>query len=123
MSHRGLSVLVVEDELLIALDLQITLEQDGWTVIGPAMSVADALSTLNMHRPNVAILDVNLRGESATPVAELLRKLNIPFVLGSAYSHPGTLDKTLGDVDNVGKPAPRARLIAALEKLTSRPSD
>jgi CheY-like chemotaxis protein len=66
-------VLVVEDQFLIAMDLQHLLEQHGWRVLGPALAVEEALRLLDGETPDVALLDVNLRGATVIPVAEALR--------------------------------------------------
>ncbi|TIV23485.1 MAG: response regulator, partial [Mesorhizobium sp.] len=66
------TVLIVEDEFLIAMDLQSMLERRGWRVIGPVGSVAAAFRLLERERPAVALLDVNLGNELVTPVAEQL---------------------------------------------------
>ena len=64
----GRLVLVVEDEFLIALDLeQLLLRRHGWRVLGPAATVAEALWLLQGATPDVASLDINLRGELVTP--------------------------------------------------------
>ena len=64
----GPAVLVVEDEFLIAMDLECLLERNGWRVLGPAATVKEALRLLDGETPDVALLDVNLRGEMVTPV-------------------------------------------------------
>jgi DNA-binding response OmpR family regulator len=114
---RRLTVLVVEDDFLIAMDLETTLERRGWRVLGPAPSVKDALRILETERPDVALLDVNLGREMVTPVALALRSLHVPFVLSSACG-PGALDEVevLAAAPNVGKPASERRLVAALEQ-------
>ena len=58
----GRLVLVVEDEFLIALDLELLLRRHGWRVLGPAATVDQALRLLRGETPDVALLDVNLRG-------------------------------------------------------------
>ena len=58
----GQRLLIVEDELLIALELQSIVEQLGGTVVGPAGSVEGALQLLADTTPNAALLDANLRG-------------------------------------------------------------
>ena len=79
-------VLVVEDEFLLALDLELVLERHGFRVLGPTATVAQALRLLeDGEPPDVALLDVNLKGEMVTPVAEALRARGVPFVLASAY--------------------------------------
>jgi two-component system, response regulator PdtaR len=112
-----LSVLVVEDEFLIAMDLEMMLEDNGHTVLGPVDSVEGALRLLENARPDVAVLDVNLRGRPVMPVADRLRGLRVPFVLASAYR---SLDfdgsQALAGVENVGKPIYERRLLDALAR-------
>jgi DNA-binding NarL/FixJ family response regulator len=73
-------VLLVEDEALIAMEVARGLAQSGYRVLGPASTVACALALLQGERPDVAILDVNIRGERVTPVARELSALGVPFV-------------------------------------------
>lgn len=116
----GFSVLVVEDEFLIALDLEMVLERNGHRIVGPAGSVEEALRLLERARPDVAVLDMNLHSRLVTPVAERLRSLAIPFVLSTAYP---SLDfdgaEALADAENVGKPVNERRLVEALERAVS----
>ena len=61
MTARGNArILVVEDEALIAMDLQALLEEAGYHVLGPANSSAAALALIDNDEPDVALLDVNL---------------------------------------------------------------
>ena len=112
-SHGPL-VLVVEDEVLIAMDLERTLRRHGYRVLGPATTVAAALRLLDGEAPDVALLDVNLRGELVTPVAEALRARGVPFVLASAYDAARLTAEVLTGAPNVGKPTNVRRLLAAL---------
>ena len=111
---RGPLVLVVEDEVLIAMDLERLLERHGYRVLGPAATVAAALRLPDGEMPDVALLDVNLRGEMATPVAEAPRARGVPFVLASAYDRAQLAAEVLAGAPNVGKPANVRRLLAAL---------
>jgi CheY-like chemotaxis protein len=110
----GRLVLVVEDEVLIAMDLQLLLQRNGWRVLGPAATVAEALRLLRGETPDVALLDVSLSGELVTPVAEELRAQGVPFVVVSAYHNPGLMAATLAGVTAVGKPVAERHLLAAL---------
>ena len=83
-------------------------------MLGPAATVAEALRLLKTETPDVALLDVNLRGELVTPVAEALRALGVPFVLASAYGRPDLEAAVLAGAPNVGKPTNERRLLAAL---------
>jgi two-component SAPR family response regulator len=117
----GLVVLVVEDEFLIAMDLEAMLKEHGWRLLGPAATVAEALALLEAGKmPDVALLDVNLRGETVVPVAEVLRERGVPIVLASAYDHAASMADVLAGAPNVGKPAQERRLLAALERAVEK---
>jgi CheY-like chemotaxis protein len=116
-SSQGLVVLVVEDEFLIAMDIEAMLWDHGWRVLGPAATVAEALRLLeDGEMPDVALLDVNLRGETVVPVAEVLRGRDVPIVLASAYDHTASMADVLVGVPNVGKPTQERHLLAALKR-------
>ncbi len=116
----GRLVLVVEDEFLIALDLEQLLRRHGWRVLGPAATVAAALRLLrDGEAPDVAVLDVNLRGEPVTPVAEELRARGVPFVLASAYDGHELGVVALAKAPSVGKPTDERRLLAALARAVA----
>ena len=80
----GASVLVVEDEALIAMDLQALLEEAGYRVLGPANSTAAAMALLAGQDPDVALLDVNLGRSDVFGVANELatRKTKLIFLTG-----------------------------------------
>jgi CheY-like chemotaxis protein len=81
-----LHILVVEDEFLIAMSLQDVLETAGSVVVGPVSSVEKAIATIESEvRIDAAVLDVNLGGKVAYPVADLLIARKIPFVFTSGY--------------------------------------
>lgn len=82
----GRSILVVEDEYLMADELQHRLEKHGAKVISPAPTLADAFNLLGVEGIiSGAILDVNLGGEMVFPVAELLRRRGVQFVFATGY--------------------------------------
>jgi DNA-binding response OmpR family regulator len=79
---RERHILVLEDEYLIAMSLQDALESAGSVVLGPAPSVDKAIKTIDSEAHiDAAILDVNLGGVRAYPVADRLIARKIPFVL------------------------------------------
>ena len=120
-SSHGLVVLIVEDEFLIAMYLEAVLREHGWRVLGPAATVAMALSLLeDGEMPDVALLDVNLRGETVVPVAEVLRERGVPIVLASAYNHAASMADVLAGAPNVGKPAQERHLLAALKRAVEK---
>lgn len=80
-----MKVLVVEDEVLIAMDIETVLIEHGHLVLGPACSIVDALHLLDVECPDVALLDFNIHDQPVTPVAERLRDLGVPFIVTSSY--------------------------------------
>jgi CheY-like chemotaxis protein len=79
-----ISVLVVEDEALIAMDLEALLEGAGYRVMGPCNSTASAMALLADGNPDVALLDVNLGRSDVFAVANELatRKTKVIFLTG-----------------------------------------
>ena len=83
----GCRILIVEDEVLIALELQSLLTDEGVEVVGLASSVSEALSVLrNRVEIDCAVLDVNLAGEMVFPVADALSEAQIPFIFLTGHS-------------------------------------
>jgi DNA-binding response OmpR family regulator len=116
MSAERLRILAVEDEGLIAMELEDLLGDLGHEVIGPAATVESALTLLEGARPDAAVVDANLGGESARPVVEALQAGGIPVVLASGYE-PQDLE-TLGlGVPLLRKPYSRRELADALETV------
>ena len=107
-------VLVVEDEAIVAIDIADQLSDAGFLVVGPAPSVAKALKLIEEVGCDVAVLDVNLRDETAAPVARELRSRHTPFLFLSAVSRDH-LPSGFGDEVLIPKPARPAMLVAALQ--------
>ena len=81
----GKRVLVVEDEFLVGLTLCEDLALLGAQVTGPATSLSEALEVLQQNRFEVALIDVNLRGEMSFPLADELLARNVPFLFVTGY--------------------------------------
>ena len=113
----GRSVLLVEDEAMIALDMEQTLTAAGLRVLGPAASVNSALRLIARERPDAAILDLDLGGELVTPVARTLRDLGVPFVLATAHNHLRGGEAEFSGVENLGKPVASVRCVKVLGEM------
>ena len=114
---QGQRVLIVEDELLLAMDYEELLKREGCTVLGPVGRRAQALALLERERPDVAILDLNLAGERSTAVAEALEARGVPFVIVSGYAERTLREPVLRRAPRLDKPAKQqdlVRIIAAL---------
>jgi len=77
------SVLIVEDESLIAMMLEDFLDSMGHQIAGTCESVPEAMDRVSEGGFDVAILDVNLKGERIWPVADRLREMGIPYILAT----------------------------------------
>lgn len=86
----GLRVFAVEDESLVAMQLEDMLDELGCVVVGLAMRVRKALDMLDREEViDVAVLDVNIAGEKVFPVAERLHAMGVPFLFATGYGRPG----------------------------------
>ena len=81
----GASVMLVEDEAIVALAVNDSLTDLGFSVIGPFSRVSDACRALQDNQVDAAILDINLDGEMVYSLAELLTARKIPFVFATGY--------------------------------------
>ncbi len=86
---QGRRVMIVEDELLVAMLLEEALVEHGCEIVGPFSTVETALAAARDVVAHVAVLDVNLRGKRVYPVAEMLEARGIPFLLMSGYGRDG----------------------------------
>lgn len=108
------SILVVEDEPLIAMMLEDFLETLGHSVSATCDCVSDALSRVEEGGFDLAILDVNLKGESVWPVATRLREQNIPFVIATG-GHVDPPPPEFASTPVIEKPYTVDRVTPALE--------
>lgn len=110
-------VLVVEDEFFLADDLARELASNGATVLGPANTLRRAQALLDGGRIDLAVLDVNIKGQFVFALAEQLRRRGVPFVFATGYSTE-TIPAAFQDVDRWEKPFPVEGLVRALEQMS-----
>jgi CheY-like chemotaxis protein len=117
---RDRRILVVEDEYLIAMNLQDGLENVGSVVLGPVPSVEKAIKKIESE-PHIdaAVVDVNLGGALAYPVADMLAARKIPFVFTSGYEDTALRSRYSG-VKNCPKPYLFQAIEEALVEAMSR---
>ena len=108
------SILIVEDEPLIAMMLEDFLESLGHRVHGTCDTVAEALEQTDKGGFDLAILDVNLKGESVWPVATKLREKNVPFVIATG-GHVDPPPAEFANVPVIEKPYTVDRVMPALD--------
>lgn len=115
---NGLKILVVEDDFIVAFDMQMMLEEQGARVLGPAATLAQARGIIESDSPQLAVLDVNLNGEFVFPLAEELSALGVPFLFATAYADDERLfPATARHVPRLAKPVQPNVLIGRLKKL------
>ena len=88
-------VIIVEDEIIIALDMQQCLEEFGYVVDDMCTNTADALRSIEAHRPDVVLMDIKLEnGEDGTQIVRYIQEtLAIPVVYVTSHSDEQTLKK------------------------------
>jgi CheY-like chemotaxis protein len=89
VSLAGVRVLVVEDEMMVAMLLEDMLSDIGCTPVGPARTVKSALKLIEQAGFDIAILDLNLSGDETYPIADVLAARAIPFAFASGYVSSG----------------------------------
>jgi PAS domain S-box-containing protein len=110
-------ILVIEDEALVALQLQADLESVGHTVIGPARSLQAGLSLVKDATIDLALVDVSLGRETSAPIADELIARKVPFAFVTGYSDIAVLPEHLRKMPRLSKPyvlADVRRIIARL---------
>jgi CheY-like chemotaxis protein len=119
----GKRILIVEDEFLIAMTARDMVEEFGAIVIGPAATVEEALELARKEAIDIALLDLNLHGQSSVVVAEELEARQIPVVFATGYARGHGKDSMGRAV--LGKPYTQEKLIlqlaSALEARVTEP--
>ncbi len=111
----GKRVLVVEDELLVAMLVEDMLADAGCVVVGPFPTVAEAVAAARTETVDVALLDVNVAGEQVFPVAHELEKRGVPFLFVTGYGQ-AALPRDRPDWEAHAKPFQAAQLTASLRR-------
>lgn len=116
--ERKALLLVAEDEFIVALDLQTALEDHGYEVCGLAATATEAVTLASKHRPNLALVDVNLaRGTNGLDaVAKMRNDFGIPAIVVTGH---GTAQdaKKAGAMGCLTKPFNLDRLLPLIESV------
>lgn len=115
---KNRTVLLVEDEYFIADDLATALRSAGAKLMGPVATLEAALDEMEVRgMPDMAILDINLRGENVFPLADRLLERSVPvlFVTGYAVS---ALPERYRNLPHVHKPSGEEAIIQRLMEMS-----
>lgn len=110
------NILVVEDEWLIAIDIQMMIEDQGHSVIGPANNVTTALGLIEDHKIDAAFLDITLGSDTSYPIAEKLEAAAVPVTFISAYTK-NEIPQKFHHFDLLAKPITPHLLTRQLRKM------
>lgn len=111
--------MVVEDQALIGMSLEASLEEAGFKVAGPFKSSAQALQWLEGNAPELAVLDIMLQGGTSLQVARELKLRGVPFAIYSGLPPKVDRPSELQDVPWLEKPVSRETLVKTLDRLVA----
>ena len=114
--HRGVGVLVVEDEMTVAAVIEAILYDAGYHVLGPFYSPKDGLEAIGTFRPDVALLDMDLARGTSFELADELDRRSIPLVLVSGIPG-GTLEGRYQNRPFLTKPFGISELLETIERV------
>ena len=117
---KGLSVLIVEDEFLLAVNLETIMRDAGAQNIRMAATVVDATILIERGAYDAAILDIRLMDGDSLPLAEKLIDRGVPVVIHSGYTNPSH-SQILPEAVFLPKPAAPTEIIEALLKACGVP--
>jgi DNA-binding response OmpR family regulator len=115
------AVLVVEDEIIVGMDLAVSLENEGFAVLGPFASLNPALAALKDSDVTAGVLDINLGdGVTSAPIAEELRERGVPFVFLSGYTAGrNRIFEQFPEAPRISKPCLPETLLTHIRQLTA----
>ena len=112
---KHMRILLVEDEPLVAMAIEDSLEAQNVGIVGPASTVAEALALIDKGGIDAALLDVTLRGERVDMVADALAARGIPFVFTTGHGASG-LPKAHQDRPILSKPFRESEMTDAIDR-------
>lgn len=107
---------MVEDEMIVAMQIEDVLRDIGCKIIGPVGTLQTALALAQSEALDVAILDINLDGEKTFPVADELRRRSIPFIVATGYGE-SVLPQEWRDLPRLCKPFRDEQLAKLIEDV------
>jgi DNA-binding NtrC family response regulator len=118
MSETAPTILVLDDEALIGMELEALLQDAGYRVAGPAIDVEEGLALIEAETIDGAVLDLNLNGERSDPVADRLAELDIPFTYLTGHAD-AVIDERHRHAPIISKPFDDRRLLRTLAEMSA----
>lgn len=113
------NILLLEDDLLLAMDMEDHLLQTGHKIVGPFGRIADALDAIPRNDLAGAIVDLNLHGELSVPVIEMLQERDVPVIICSSHAELPELKNRLKGLPMLPKPWNPQKLNRLVEQTFS----
>jgi DNA-binding NtrC family response regulator len=110
-------LVVVEDSFPVADSLRHLLQSAGWGVVGMAGDIESALDVVATTPFDLALLDIDLRGELVTPVAEAIGRQGKPVIFLSGYGDVEMLPRDLQRLPRLEKPVDARQLFATIDRV------
>ena len=119
-THRleGTRILLIEDEYYIADDVRRILVAAGAEVVGPVGTLETAEAAVRSEQFDCALVDLNLHGESAAPLAERMAALDLPLAITTGYGSPAVPEHLQG-VPRIEKPYDPSIMVDVVHRLTA----
>ncbi len=112
----GTTVLVVEDEFYLAMDIRDAVEGAGGRVIGPCQDSSAVLSELRRQIPDCAVVDINLGNGASFEITEELQRRQVPFLFLTGYD-AASIPPELARIERIEKPSEMHRVLEAITRL------
>lgn len=116
---RGLSILIVEDEYFVAMQVANAIGSCGGSVVGPVADLEKARDLAQREPVDGVILDLMLKGETSLPLADELMSRGTPVILATGYAQ-SRLPKRYSDLPQLTKPVREAELMRLIEHTFRR---
>lgn len=114
------TVLVVEDEFIIALDLSETVRDLGYALEGPYADTENAFVAIDRAMPDCAILDIRTADGEVYPLADTLTEAGVPIIFHSGHVRPEHIASRYPQAIACTKPCPPDHLVKVLEEALHR---
>ena len=118
--HDRPTVLVVEDEFIIALDLSETVKDLGYELEGPFEETGEAIQAIGEDMPDLAILDVFTADGEVYPLADKLAEAGVPIIFHSGHVPPEEVRNRYPQAHACSKPCPPDQLIGVMQEAVAR---